>query len=59
MAVPITIYYQTGYKNMSKKYPEYPVYNHNNCKEIDNLKVCALVREDKICLRKLPKSEKN
>ena len=43
---------------MSKKYPECPLYNHKNCKEIDNLKVCALVREDKACLRELPKSVK-
>ena len=41
---------------MSEKYPECPLYNHKNCKEIDNRKVCAIVRKDKICLRKLPKS---
>jgi hypothetical protein len=33
---------------MSKKYPECPLYNHANCKEIDNMKVCAIVREDKL-----------
>jgi len=43
---------------MSEKYPECPLYNHKNCKEIDNRKVCAIVRKDKICLRKLPKSVK-
>jgi len=43
---------------MSNKYPKCPLYNHDTCKEIDNRKVCALVREDKICLRKLPKSAK-
>ena len=40
---------------MSKQYPECPLYNHNNCKEIHNRKLCALVREDKICLKKIPK----
>lgn len=43
---------------MSKTYPECPLYNHNNCKELHNRKVCAIVREDKICLKKLPKSVK-
>jgi len=43
---------------MSKQYPECPLYNHNNCKEIHNRKLCALVREDKICLKKIPKSVK-
>jgi len=36
---------------LSKKHPECPLYNHANCKEIDNPKLCALVREDKACLR--------
>ncbi|MBL7179102.1 MAG: hypothetical protein ABIK98_10915 [Pseudomonadota bacterium] len=45
---------------MSKQHPECPLYNHLSCKEIDNPKVCALVRDDKTCLRELPKSkEKN
>ena len=43
---------------MSKQYPECPLYNHVNCREIDNQKVCALVREDKTCLRELSKSVK-
>jgi hypothetical protein len=43
---------------MSEKYPDALLYNHKNCKEIDNRKVCAIVRKDKICLRKLPKSVK-
>jgi hypothetical protein len=43
---------------MSKRYPECPVYNHNNCKEIHNRKLCALVRKDKKCLKKLHKSAK-
>ena len=43
---------------MSKQYPECPLYNHNNCKEVHNPKVCAIVREDKKCLKKLNKSAK-
>jgi len=43
---------------MSKQYPECPLYNHANCREIDNRKICAIVREDKNCLKKLPKSAK-
>jgi len=34
------------------------LYNHANCKEIDNKKVCAIVRKDKKCLRKLHKNVK-
>ena len=41
---------------MSKKYPECPLYNHDTCKELHNPKLCAIIRKDKICLRKLPKS---
>ena len=41
---------------MSKKHPECPLYNHDNCREVDNPKFCALVREDKICLRKFHKT---
>lgn len=37
---------------MSLKHPECPLYNHDNCRELDNPKLCALVREDKICIRK-------
>ena len=37
---------------MSKKYPECPLYDHLNCKELDKPDVCALVREDKKCLKK-------
>ena len=44
--------------SMSKQYPECPLYNHNNCKEIHNRKVCAIVRKDKKCLKKLHKSAK-
>jgi len=43
---------------MSKQYPECPLYNHANCKEIDNRKICAIVREDKNCLKKLHKNSK-
>jgi len=43
---------------MSKKHPECPLYNHENCREVNNMKVCALVREDKICLRKRKKPVK-
>ena len=44
---------------MSKHYPECPLYNHANCREIDNRKVCAMVRKDKTCLKKLHKNVKN
>ena len=37
---------------------ECPLYNHNNCKEIHNRKVCAIVRKDYNCLKKLHKSAK-
>jgi hypothetical protein len=40
---------------MSKKYPECPLYNHNNCRELHNPKLCAVVREDKTCLKKIAK----
>jgi len=38
---------------MSKQYPECPLYNHINCRELDNKEVCALVRKDRACLREL------
>jgi len=40
---------------MSKKYPECPLYNHDNCKELYNPKLCAIVRKDKKCLKKQQK----
>ena len=43
---------------MSKHFPECPLYNHNNCRELHNPKICAVVRKDKVCLRKLQKSRK-
>ena len=41
---------------MSKQFPECPLYNHNSCKELHSPKLCALVRKDKKCLKKNPKS---
>ena len=43
---------------MSKQHPECPLYNHATCKELHNMKFCAIVREDKICLKKRQKSKK-
>jgi hypothetical protein len=43
---------------MSKKHLECPLYNHDNCKESHNRKVCAFVRKDKTCLKELHKSAK-
>ena len=34
------------------------MYNHNNCKEVDNRKVFAIVRKDKKCLKKLQEDTK-
>ena len=44
---------------MSKQYPECPLYKHDNCREFHNPKLCAVVKEDKICLKKKknPKSK--
>jgi hypothetical protein len=41
---------------MSKQYPECPLYNHNNCRELHNPKLCAIVKNDRECLRKSLKS---
>ena len=45
---------------MSEHYPECPLYNHNNCKELCSPNLCAIVRKDKTCLRKIkgPKEQK-
>jgi hypothetical protein len=43
---------------MSEQHPECPLYNHLNCKELHNRKVCAIVRKDKKCFKKLHKSAK-
>jgi hypothetical protein len=37
---------------MSKHHPECPLYDDKNCKEANIPTVCAIVREDKNCLRK-------
>jgi hypothetical protein len=37
---------------MSEKHPECPLFNHKNCRELHNPKLCAMVKEDKVCLRK-------
>lgn len=43
---------------MSKQYPECPLYNHENCRELYSPKLCAIVNEDKKCLKKQkPKSK--
>jgi hypothetical protein len=43
---------------MSEMYPECPAYDHRNCKDIDNPKLCDLVRKDKKCLKKFRKKAK-
>ncbi|MBW1989586.1 MAG: hypothetical protein JRI97_08575 [Deltaproteobacteria bacterium] len=37
---------------MAEKHPECPLYNPVNCKEYYNPKVCAVVRADKVCMKK-------
>lgn len=44
---------------MSKQHPECPLYNHATCKELHNPKLCAIIREDKACLKKQQKPRKN
>ncbi len=44
---------------MSKQYPECPLYNHATCRELHNPKLCAIIREDKCCLKKQQKPKKN
>ena len=45
---------------MSEHYPECPLYNHDHCKELYSPILCAIVRKDKTCLRKIkrPKDQK-
>jgi hypothetical protein len=43
---------------MSKKYPECPLYNHDNCRDYYNPKLCAVVRDDNICIKKAAKKMK-
>ena len=38
-------------------YPECPLYNHNNCKDLHNPNLCAIVRKDKKCIKKNPTLE--
>jgi len=33
------------------------MYTPDNCKEVENPKLCALVRKDKLCLKKMPRSK--
>ena len=44
---------------MSKQHPECPLYNHATCKELHNQKLCAIIREDKTCLKKQQKPKKD
>ncbi len=44
--------------HMSKQHPECPLYNHATCKELHNHKLCAIIREDKTCLKKQQKPKK-
>ena len=37
---------------MSKRFPECPAYNHESCRCYRDKNVCAIVREDKTCLKK-------
>ncbi|MBW1693025.1 MAG: hypothetical protein JRJ41_02475 [Deltaproteobacteria bacterium] len=39
---------------MSKQYPECPLANHANCKDLYTPKLCAMARKDKKCLKKNP-----
>jgi len=41
---------------MSKQYPECPLANHANCRDLYSPALCALVRKDKKCLKKNPRS---
>jgi hypothetical protein len=43
---------------MSKKHPECPLVNHSNCRELHSPKLCAIIRKDKICLRKIKRGRK-
>ena len=42
---------------MSQQYPECPLYNHNACRDAYIPKICALVREDKECIKKQRKKK--
>ncbi len=45
---------------MPVEYPKCPLYNPNSCREMLNPKICEIVWEDKICLKKkdITKDEK-
>ncbi len=43
---------------MSKQHPECPLYNHSTCRELHNPKLCAIIREDRTCLKKKQKPKK-
>jgi hypothetical protein len=43
---------------MSKQYAECPLYNHATCKELHNPKLCAIIREDRVCFKKQQKPKK-
>jgi hypothetical protein len=43
---------------MSIMYPECPLYNHSNSKDLYNPKLCALARKDRECLKKIHKNAK-
>lgn len=44
---------------MSKQHPECPLYNHSTCRELHNPKLCAIIREDRMCLKKQQKTKKD
>jgi len=41
---------------MSKLFPECPLANHANCRDLYNPNLCALARKDNKCTKKNPKS---
>ena len=43
---------------MSKQYPECPLANHTNCRELYSPALCAIVKKDKKCLKKNSKPRK-
>jgi hypothetical protein len=42
----------------TEKYPECPLVNHSNCRELHSPKLCAIVRKDKTCLRRIIRRRK-
>ena len=43
---------------MSKQYPVCPLYNHTTCRELHNPNLCAIIRDDQVCLKKRQKPKK-